>query len=89
MVGVPSRRSAPSGEQQAESHNGCDYTHDQEPDSSVTGSAGEEFRQAGAQQGNPDDALHPFLLLRSPSIIGKEARALLRIVPPAIIKLGR
>ena len=43
MVGVPLRRATPSGEQQAESNNGCDYTYDQEPDRSVTGGAGEKF----------------------------------------------
>jgi hypothetical protein len=51
MVGVPLRRSAPSYEQQPESHNGCDNTQDQEPDGPVTRCPGEEFRQARAQGG--------------------------------------
>ena len=39
------------------------------------------------EQGNPDDAVHRSFLLRSSSIIGKETRALLRIVPSSIIEL--
>jgi hypothetical protein len=39
------------------------------------------------EQGNPDDALHPALLLRSASIIRKESRRLLRIISAPIIEL--
>src|SRR5437016_76115 len=40
------------------------------------------------EQGNPDDTLHPSLLLRSASIIRKEARRLLQLVPSPVIEFG-
>src|SRR5882724_2873351 len=46
----------PSDEQQTEAENGRGHASDQKPDGPVTGGAGEELRQSGAQGGR---GLHP------------------------------
>ena len=46
-----------------------------------------EARVESCEQCHPDDPLHPALLLRSASIIGKKTRRLLRIVPVPVPSL--